>query len=171
MADVSHLDPNYRASEYSVANADARCPHCGRSTRVVALVLPATHEALDAESEELNVWQPVGANAILFYVARLPEGVQGRLRRLSPTFRLAHSDVTANSYWANHCEHCGLLLNDHDLHCEPGAPFMPGSQGEAARIQLFKIHEPFAAAAAGCAIEPEFFYSCSGPEGGWPFIS
>jgi hypothetical protein len=123
----------------------------------VALVLPATHEALDAESEELNLWQTGGANAILFYVVALAEGVQDRLRRLSPRFRLAHSDVTANSYWANHCEHCGSLLNDHDLHCEPGAPFMPGSEGAAARIQLFEIQGPFAATAAGCAIEPEFF--------------
>ena len=157
MADVPHLDPNYRSTEYGIANAEMRCPHCGRSTRVVALVLPANHEALDTESQELDVWQPGGANAILFYVWGLPEAVQGRLLRLSPTFRLAYSEATAGAYWANHCKHCGALLSDHDLHCEPGAPFMPDSESAAARIQVFEEHEPFAAAAAGCTIEPEFF--------------
>ena len=157
MAHLPHLEPNYRSSDYSIAQTDTRCLHCGRSTRVLALVLPENHETLDTETEEPNVWQPAGANAVLFYVARLPDDVQRRLFQLSPTFRLAHSDATANSYWANHCEHCDSLLSDHELHCEPDGPFMPCSEIEAVRIQLLKIGEPFAAAAAGCAFEPEFF--------------
>ena len=48
------------------------------------------------------------------------------------------------------------MLDDHELHCEPGA-FMASSEEAAANIELVRIPEPFAAVAAGYAMEPEFF--------------
>ena len=102
-------------------------------------------------------WQPAGVNAFLFYVEYLPDSVQGRLRDLSPSFRFAYSDATLTSYWANHCDHCGRLLGDHELHCEPEGAFVPVSEAAAAAIELLKIEEPFEAAADGYAFEPEFF--------------
>lgn len=158
MAEPLQFEPNYRSPTYSIAHATERCGCCGRSTRVLALVLPEHHETLDSGSdEELNTWQSVSASAILFYVAQLSEGVQRQLLRLSPAFRLAHSDATENCYWTNHCEYCDSPLSDHDLHCEPEGAFLPCNEIEAAGIQLIKIDEPFAVTAAGCAIEPEFF--------------
>jgi hypothetical protein len=150
-------DPNYRSPKYSIARTDTRCWHCGRLTRVLALLLPEDHETLDPEAaEELNPWQPAGANAFLFYVAFLPEGVQRRLFQLSATIRAAHSEATANRYWANHCEHCDSSLDDHELHCETDGAFMPCSEAEAQNILLLQINEPFEALAAGYALEPEF---------------
>jgi len=102
-------------------------------------------------------WQPAGVNAFLFYVEYLPDAVQGRLRDLSPSFCFACSDATLTSYWANHCDHCGRLLGDHELHCEPEGAFVPVSEAAAAAIELLKIEEPFEAAADGYAFEPEFF--------------
>jgi len=102
-------------------------------------------------------WQRAGVNAFLFYVEYLPDAVQGRLRDLSPSFRFAYSDATLSSYWANHCDHCGRLLGDHELHCEPEGAFVPVSETAAAAIELLKIEEPFEAAADGYAFEPEFF--------------
>jgi len=64
-----------------------------------------------------------------------------------------------NSYWANHCEQCGNLLGDHDLHCEPEGAFMPTSEAAAKAIQLLRFDAPFAAAAVGYACEPQFFSS------------
>jgi len=94
-------------------------------------------------------------------VQQLPQAVQDRLTQLSRFFRLSFSEATLNSYWANHCEHCGTLLGDHELHCEPDGAFMPSSEAEAANIRLLHIAEPFAAATAGYALEPEFFGSCA----------
>jgi hypothetical protein len=149
---------NVRASNYYIAHTDTRCGHCGRSTPVLALVLPEEHEALDAETADgLNEWQSVSASAIVFYVVYLPHAVQARVSQLCPAFRMAHSAATANSYWANHCVHCGALLGDHELHCEPDGGFMPSSEAEAARIRLFRVDDAFEAAAAGYALEPEFF--------------
>ena len=78
-------------------------------------------------------------------------------RRVSRFFRLAHCATTLNSYWANHCEHCGDLLGDHELHCEFDCAFMPSSESGAANIELLHIREPLEAMAAGYAIEPEYF--------------
>jgi hypothetical protein len=89
-------------------------------------------------------------------VEHLPDKVRDRLNQLSRFFRPAHSAATLNTHWANHCEHCGRLLDDHELHCEPGA-FMASSKAAAATIELVHIAEPFAAVAAGYAVEPEFF--------------
>jgi len=159
------LGANVRSPSYFVARTSVRCPHCGLPTRLLALALPHDHETLNEDALDDDggsaqgppePWQWAGVNAFLFYVERLPKGVRDRLNQLSRLFRPAHSAATLNTYWANHCEHCGRVLDDHELHCEPGA-FMASSEEAAANIELVRIPEPFAAVAAGYAMEPEFF--------------
>jgi hypothetical protein len=156
---------NVRSQSYFVARASVRCPHCGLPTRLLALALPHDHETLNEDLQDDDegsaerppeAWQRVGVNAFLFYVERLPKEVRDQLNQLSRLFRPAHSAATLNTYWANHCEHCGRVLDDHELHCEPGA-FMASTEEAAATIELVRIPEPFAAVAAGYAMEPEFF--------------
>jgi hypothetical protein len=149
---------NVRSQSYYVARKDARCWRCGISTRLLALAVPDRHETLDGDSPHSpDGWQRAKFTAFLFYVEHLPESVQTRLNRLSRHFRPGHSTATLCSYWANHCEHCDVLLEDHELHCEPDGAFLPLSEAAAANIVLLQIHEPFEAAAAGYAFEPEFF--------------
>jgi hypothetical protein len=166
MSEIPALaDANVRSKTYYVARTKVRCWHCGSSTGVLALAVPDGHETLDEDAQAdadggripSDAWQPANANALLFYVGWLPDAVQGRLNQLSPLFRLSPSAATLSSYWANHCEHCGTLLGDHELHCEPDGAFMPASEAAAANIQLLHIHEPFQAVAAGYALDPEFF--------------
>jgi hypothetical protein len=166
MSEIASLaDANIRSQTYYIARTHGRCWHCGLSTRLLALAIPDGHETLDEDAQAdadggepaSNAWQPANANAFLFYVGHLTDRVLGRLNQLSPFFRLAHSPATLSSYWANHCEHCGTLLGDHELHCEPDGAFMPSSEAAAANIHLVRISEPFQAAAAGYAFEPEFF--------------
>lgn len=175
-------DANVRSSSYYVARTRVRCPYCGLSTRLLALAMPQGHETLqvddDSEADSRAdagagadagvdthgrddpgpaVWQRENANALLFYVESLPGVVQDRLQYLSPFYRLGFDAGTKNSYWANHCEHCAALLGDHELHCEPEGAFLPASETAATHIRLLEISEPFAAAAAGYACDPEFF--------------
>jgi hypothetical protein len=167
-----HPDANVRSQTFYVARSNARCWHCGESTRLIALAVPHNHEILDAddgadegadgEADDRDQpipdgWQRAKADAFLFYVDYLPDGVRDRLKQISPSFRMAYSVVTLNSYWANHCEHCGALLDDHELHCEPEGAFMPSSESAATAIQLSSVQAPFEAAAAGYALAPEFF--------------
>jgi hypothetical protein len=178
----SHPDANVRSQTFHVARTNARCRHCGESTRLIALAVPQNHEILDANSNSNSnadagddadqdadgeaddrdqpvpdAWQCASADAFLFYVDYLPDGVRDQLKQISPSFRMAYSAVTLNSYWANHCEHCGALLEDHELHCEPEGAFMPSSESAATAIQLSSVQAPFEAAAAGYALAPEFF--------------
>jgi hypothetical protein len=150
----SFSDVNVRSQAYYVASANGRCRYCGSPTRLLALVLPRSHETLDMDAPA-DVWERVNGTAILFYVERLPLDVQRRLTLSSPFFRLERS-AAGLSYWANHCESCGVFLDDHELHCEPDAAFMPWSEAAAATIELLEVPEPFEAAAGGYALEPEF---------------
>jgi hypothetical protein len=163
MSAIPLPDASVRSQTYYVARTTAPCPECGLTTRLLALALPPLHEILDAESSDVqDDWQRSDANAFLFYVEQLPEDVQRRLEQLSPHFRLDQSAATQSIYWVNHCEHCGILLGDHELHCEPDGAFAPSSEAAAATIELLKTNEPFEAAASGYTLEPEFFGSMRG---------
>jgi len=158
-------DVNIRAGGYFIARTVGTCECCRASTRLLALVLPVEHETLamdaDAEREEVaqDTWEDASCNAMLFYVEYLPTAVQTRLNEFSPCYRFACSAATQGSYWANHCEQCGSLLDDHDLFCEPDGAFLPTSRASAAAIQLTWIDEEIEAAAAGYAYDPAFFES------------
>ncbi len=161
----SLADANLRSPIYFVARTNARCPHCGASTRVLALALPPAHETLTLGEEAADegaeapadAWQPADADAFLFYVEQLTPEVGQRLRQLTSCFRPARSAATQTFYWANHCEHCGRMLEDHELHCEPDGAFLPSDGAAAAQIRLLQIRRPFEAAAAGYALHPQFF--------------
>jgi hypothetical protein len=132
---------------------------------LLALALPPDHETLDEDAQNddgdgaepsPDAWQRASVNAFLFYVEQVPDAVRDQLSRLSCFFRLARDTATLKPYWANHCEHCGRLLGDQELHCEPGV-FMASDEAAAANIELVRIQAPFAAVTAGYALEPEFF--------------
>jgi len=157
-ADQLLPDANIRSPTYYVASTAAPCCRCGLSTRLLALAVPRDHETLEFDGEEdAGAWQRANMNALLFYVERLPEDVKTRLAQLSGQFRQEHSAATLSTHWANHCQHCGALIEDHELHCEPEGAFMASSEIAAGNIQLLQIYEPFAAVAAGYSFESEFF--------------
>lgn len=157
-------DANVCSQTYYVARTTAPCWRCGLPTCLLALALPPAHDILEDDTGDgldgeptPSMWRRADANAFLFYVERLPDGVQRHLHELSQSFHVAQSPATHTSYWGNHCEHCSALLEDHELHCEPDGAFAPSSEAAAANIELLEIKEPFEAAVAGYALEPEFF--------------
>jgi adenine-specific DNA methylase len=142
---------NIRATSYYIAEMRVRCAKCGRQVPVFALGVPPNHE-LQVEGE----WQNVDANALIFHVTELPEAVCRQMLERSPAFRLQLGQDAADLHWANHCEHCGGLFSEDELHCEQGG-FMPSRAQEAEAIFLSQVLEEFSACAAGYALEPEFF--------------
>jgi hypothetical protein len=142
---------NIRSSGYFIAHTRAQCEHCKEYSRVVALAVPQGHEEwVDGE------WQRAGANAFIFYIAELPASVGRLLQQVAPRFNRKRGEGQRNPYWANHCEHCGSMFSDDALHCEPGG-FMPTQPVEARAIVLSQVAETFSAAAAGYALDPEYF--------------
>jgi hypothetical protein len=169
-------DINIRSSRYFIARAVGTCGCCRAPTRLIAVALPPEHETLamdsDAGPEELihDAWQEASCNAFLFYIEYLSDDVQKQLGKISSFYRFDFSAATSGSYWANHCERCGALLEDHDLFCEPTGAFLPTNPSSAAAIELLRIEKPIEAGAAGYACEPEFFASMEGGEVPWPSI-
>ncbi len=142
---------NIRSTSYYIAQTQVHCAKCGRQTRVLALAVPPNHE-MQVEGE----WQNVDAYALIFYVAELPEAVSRQMLERAPAFRPDCGEDPTGSHWANHCEHCGGLFSEDELHCEPGG-FMPSRTQEAEAIFLSHVPEEFSACAAGYALQPEFF--------------
>ena len=160
---------NFRSDGYWVARTVGMCLHCRGETRLVALMLPPGHESRSTSDEDVQAgedssmhddsWERVPRHALLFYIEFLPDAVRQRLQVLAPTYRFANSPATQGSYWANHCEHCGGLQEDHELFCEPEGAFLPVSPAAAAAIELLPVPEALRVGAAGYAIDPAFIAS------------
>jgi hypothetical protein len=157
-------EPDSRASvrskSYGIAHATCKCSACGAQVPVIALALPPFHESLVAGSaadDDAGVWQAAPWNAFLFYVEYLSEPAAQCLKALSSNYRLSSGAEAGDSHWANHCPACGVLLEDHDLFCEPDGAFLPTSADAASMISLVWMDEFLEAAAAGYVCEPEFF--------------
>ena len=157
---------NVRSDGYLIARVAAICPRCRHETRVVALVLPPGHEtrSVNDEGDETTAedsalcrdsWEPATRHAFLFYIEFLPDAVRCRMQALAPMYRLAVSPAAQGSHWANHCERCGGIQEDHDLFCEPEGAFLPISPAAASIIEFSPIDEFLEAAAAGYAPDPE----------------
>lgn len=148
--------PNIRSDGYLIAKSTRRCAHCLQMTPVVALGVPAPHETLPDEDDGVPEWERVSWPALLFYVESIPDAVRRRLQRIAPGFRQAFSPVMQATYWANHCDSCEGLQEDHDMFCEPDGAFLPTDPQAAAALEWVSIHEPLQATAAGYAPDPEF---------------
>jgi hypothetical protein len=158
----SKANINVRSGSYWIAHAAGECGGCHGTTRLVALALPPQHQSLaldwDIEKDELvdYVWETVEWSAFIFYVEYLPEEVRRHLQAASEGYRFAFSDRTQGSYWVNHCDSCGALIEDHDLFCEPDGAFLPTTAVSAAAVTLQRIDEALEAGAAGYAGDPQF---------------
>lgn len=101
---------------------------------VVALVAPYVEGVYDEQDqiEEQEVF-------VLSDVVVLPINILEYLQKRVPTFKLKYSKTVGDKYYANTCPRCGMLSGDFYLHSEPGAPFFPVDEEEAARLYLTEI--------------------------------
>jgi hypothetical protein len=155
-------DVNIRSPRFFLARTTAACGRCGGRTSMFGFAVPPGHEVLeldDATDEALAMdsWRIAACNAFLFHVAFLPAGIVDRLGEGIRSYRLHAHEGTNSTYWANHCEQCGAQLDDQELFCEPEGGFLPTNELDAGLIELLSIEEPFEAAAAGYAYDPQFF--------------
>jgi hypothetical protein len=153
---------NIRSPRFLIARTVGKCWHCSAPTLLLALAVPPGHETLeldhDAQDDETSkdTWSVAAHSALLFYIGYIPDNVQRRLSGFTQSFRCGYSKATAGFYWANHCQQCGSLLDDHELFCEPDGAFLPTTTASAGVIRLVEVDEAIEAAAAGYAYEPEF---------------
>jgi hypothetical protein len=75
-----------------------------------------------------------GEICILSEITGLPEAVLAYIQGRVPTFKLKFSKTIGLKYFASTCLKCGVLSGDFHLHSEPGAPFFPTDEHEAASL-------------------------------------
>lgn len=160
-------ESNVCSPRYFIARRLGACGYCHSPTNIIALAVPPGHWALEMDAEahddaaSVDSWRLATHSAFLFYVEYLPDIIHHRLKRLARYYRFGHSDAAMGFYWANHCERCGCVLDDHDLFCEPAGAFVPTSESAARLIHLLPVDEEIEVRAAGYAYEPQFFDAMS----------
>jgi hypothetical protein len=151
---------NVRSSMYWIVTSSRQCWKCARVTDVFAFALPGDHRVLEFREglppEHAQMWERGEMRVLPYYIEYLAEGVQARIREITPHYRLDFSQTTASSYWMNHCAFCGIKQGDYELFCEPGSAFMPMTPKDASAVRTARIFEPFEACAGEFSCEPEF---------------
>lgn len=142
---------NVRSANYLLLHAIAPCPHCSQPTSVFCLGVTAGYESRTEER-----WFSEDAAALLFYVESLSMEAGNLVRELAPQFRVDYSMSVDRNYWVNHCQHCETSQEDHDLHCEPDAAFLPTSVHAAEQILTVAVQAPFLARAGGISDQLSF---------------
>ena len=102
------------------------CWRCNAKMPVVSVLAPKVRDS----------WDQV---CILSGIVEMPEDVVAYIQGRVPTFKLKFSKTVGQSYFASTCPKCGMLSGDFHLHSEPGAPFFPTTEREAASLYMTEI--------------------------------
>jgi hypothetical protein len=110
-----------------LALSSAACWKCRNNAR--ALCLYCVRGEIDGNRREH------------FVISNLTEMDESLLEviRSFPHFREAYSREADMRYFANHCEHCGIVQGDFYLHSKPGGAFFPETNDDFARIDFARI--------------------------------
>ena len=127
MPDTSDdTEPNVRSARYIIVESRTLCPQCNLVTTVFAFALPAGYESFCVfEDDEPGAWEAPGIAATLSYVDHLSEAVTKRIRAITSLYRIDVHHETGESFWMNHCQHCGAQMEEEELHGELDGPFGP----------------------------------------------
>ena len=109
-----------------LASTTIDCWRCAADMPAVAIVAPKVAGAH-------------GDVCVLADIRSLPGKVRGFIQKRFPSFRLRYSKTTRSEYYANVCPRCNVLSGDFYLHSEPGGPFFPPTEAEAARLKVEEI--------------------------------
>ena len=111
-----------------------QCHECAEATRVHALLLRGPFEV-----EGYPGVEPNEEGALLRYPVAVPADVVETMSKVSAgRWHLDVSRTYGDSYYMNHCEHCGAKIGDHHLG-EPEAAFFPLTKEQATRISGHRV--------------------------------
>ena len=108
-----------------------------------------------------KVRDSLGQVSVLSGITDMPEEVVAYIQGRVPTFKLKFSKTVGQEYYASTCPKCGMLSGDFHLHSEPGAPFFPTTEEEAASLYMTEI--PISAAIDDPALAITIIAVITGP--------
>jgi hypothetical protein len=109
-----------------LASTMISCWRCRADMPAVGLIAP-------------NVPETENEVCILSDITELPASVLAFVQNRFPSFKWKFSKTTRSEYYANTCPKCGVLSGDFYLHSEPGGPFFPESEADAACLTVEQI--------------------------------
>jgi hypothetical protein len=86
-----------------------------------------------------NVPEEEGEVCMLSLITELPSSVLAFMQARSPSFKMKLSKMSGSEYYTNTCPKCGALSGDFHLQSEPGGPFFPMSEADAACLSVEQI--------------------------------
>jgi hypothetical protein len=101
------------SEEAFVASARSSCVRCGNDIEVVCIYCKS---GVDTE-----IGDPI-ADFTVFNIWAM-DGVLAKLIERWPHYRQGVGEDAEEGVFANHCPHCGAMLEDYLLHSEPGDAF------------------------------------------------
>ena len=117
-----------------VLTASHQCHECAEGTSVHALLLRGPFDV-----EGYPYVDPNDEGALLRYLVAVPADVVEAMSKVSAgRWHLDVSRTYSDSYYMNHCEHCGAKIGDHYLG-EPEEAFFPLTREQAARISGHRV--------------------------------
>ncbi|MDC1502975.1 hypothetical protein N8559_07995 [Gammaproteobacteria bacterium] len=118
---------------------------CGKEIKVITVGASA-REPETSTLEELNETDKASyldecANepVLLSYIDGLPEWALRLIQSKCPQYKLDFSHTTQDSYYLNHCPHCGYKQGDFYLSKPSDGPFFPCTEEEALGLSISEI--------------------------------
>jgi hypothetical protein len=130
---------------FVVAESTEECWECRADTKVFTILLPNIQnekQPLNAVQYELSEEAPCS----LINIEELNDAVEKYFGTLSKYFYSDYSRTISQTYWMNHCEHCGCKIGDFYLH-KPEHAFFPITDEQIAKIKLTRVNIPIEAEA------------------------
>lgn len=125
---------SFQADKCLIARAENICWDCGAIGQVVCIVLP--HDLVTIAEGDDDLPPPFSGAAVMNYIERISPELLAAID--SPHFKPGTSRTAEQTYYANHCEHCGVLIGDFCL-SKPEGPFWPmDDQGHPITLTLFE---------------------------------
>lgn len=118
----------YKASAaIFVAESSRECWKCARRSLVVTLGLELSENNLFEDFPILLLWE----------IFQMPGDLKTFMSAKYPRYYLDFSKTVQESYFMNHCEHCGAKFGDWHVHHKPEGGFIPHGPEEAGKINFF----------------------------------
>ena len=130
------------APSYTLLQARVECWKCGGATPVTTVWVPSYVDFADVEEPEDE--PEAGGAATLHGIHDLDDQVAAHVRETAPWLKPGRSQTANATYWANHCETCGVLQGDYFVMGVNG-PFFPEFRAEADALELILGRGPLSA--------------------------
>lgn len=138
-------DLTFAAPSYALLQSTMPCWKCGQVTSVSTVWVPSFINTEDVEDPKDE--PEAGGASTLLYIQALDDLVAAHVREVAPWLKLGPSGTANATYWANHCQACGVIQGDYFVLGING-PFFPQSRTEADALQSIAGRGPLAANAA-----------------------